>query len=146
MKNLEVRRDSNSQSGSSLESVGVHSLTLSYTLESMKCDSQASFLARTLTNPCFGHKPKVRVAIMELRTHPRTWSEMSECVIWFIVLANTYTWWLLHIFLSCNYACRLDETLNWFLTCVLNYTCNCFHKIGIVPWALFLVYLKTIVQ
>ncbi len=29
---------------------------------------------------------------------------------------------------------------------MLNYTSNCFHKIGIVPWALFLVYLKTIVQ
>jgi len=39
-----------SQSGSSLGSVEAHSLTLSHTLESMKCDSQASFLA----SPCLG--------------------------------------------------------------------------------------------
>jgi hypothetical protein len=41
---------------------GVHSLKLSYTLENMKCDSRASFLARTFASPCLGHKPKVRVA------------------------------------------------------------------------------------
>jgi len=29
----------------------------------MKCDSQASFLACTFANPCFGREPKVRVAI-----------------------------------------------------------------------------------
>jgi hypothetical protein len=28
----------------------------------MKCDSQASLLARTFASPCLGHKPKVRVA------------------------------------------------------------------------------------
>jgi hypothetical protein len=38
---LEVHWDFNSQSGNSLGSVGVHSLTLSYTSKSMKCDSQA---------------------------------------------------------------------------------------------------------
>ncbi len=42
-ENLRVHQDSNPQSGSSLGSVKVHSLTLSYTLGSMKCDSQASF-------------------------------------------------------------------------------------------------------
>ncbi len=40
----------------------VHSLTLSYTLGSMRCDSQASFLARTLVNPYLGREPKARVA------------------------------------------------------------------------------------
>jgi hypothetical protein len=28
----------------------------------MKCDSQASLLAHTFANPCFGHEPKARVA------------------------------------------------------------------------------------
>jgi hypothetical protein len=27
----------------------------------MKCDSQASLLARTFVSPCLGHEPKVRV-------------------------------------------------------------------------------------
>jgi hypothetical protein len=40
-ENSRVYRESNSQSGSSFGSVGVHSLTRSYTLESMKRDSQA---------------------------------------------------------------------------------------------------------
>jgi hypothetical protein len=40
---------------------GGHSLTLSYTPRSMKCDSWASLLARTLVNSYFGHEPKVRV-------------------------------------------------------------------------------------
>ncbi len=49
--------------GSSLGSVGVHSLTFSYTPRSMKCDSQASLLAYTFANLCFDREPKVRVAI-----------------------------------------------------------------------------------
>jgi len=47
--------------------VGVHSLTLSYTPESMKCDSQASLLACTFASPCFGRGPKVRVMTMGTR-------------------------------------------------------------------------------
>jgi len=53
--------DSNSQNGSSLGSVRVHSFTFSYTLESMRCDFWASLLACTLASPCFGYKPKVKV-------------------------------------------------------------------------------------
>jgi hypothetical protein len=34
---------------------------LSYTLESMKCDFEASLLACTFTNPYFGYEPKARV-------------------------------------------------------------------------------------
>jgi len=41
---------------------GVHSLTLSHTFTSIKCDSQASLLAHTFISPCFGHKPKAKVA------------------------------------------------------------------------------------
>ncbi len=57
-----VHRESISQNGSSLGSVNVHSLTLSYTFGSMRCDSRASFLARTLASLCFGCEPKDRVA------------------------------------------------------------------------------------
>jgi hypothetical protein len=42
---------------------GVHSLTLSYIPESMKWDSQASFLACTFVSPYFGREPKTKVAI-----------------------------------------------------------------------------------
>ncbi len=66
-ENLGVHQDSNSQNGSSLGSVKVHSLTLSYTLGSMRCDSRASLLARNLASPYHGRNPKVRVTtIMEL--------------------------------------------------------------------------------
>jgi len=60
--NLGIHRDSNSQSGSSLGSVRVHSVTFSCTPRSMKCDSLASLLACTFASPCLGHEPKVRVA------------------------------------------------------------------------------------
>jgi len=56
-----VHQDSNSLNGSSLESVKVHSLTLSHTPKNMRCDSQAFFLARTLASPYFGREPKARV-------------------------------------------------------------------------------------
>jgi hypothetical protein len=42
--------------------VGVHSLTLSHILGSMKCDS----LARTCTSPCLGHEPKAKVATIRI--------------------------------------------------------------------------------
>jgi len=54
--------DSNSQSGSSLGSVRVHSLTLSYTPRSMRCDSMTSLLAHNLASLCLVCKHKVRVA------------------------------------------------------------------------------------
>jgi len=43
--------------------VKVHSLRLSYTLESMKHDSRASLLAHTLVNPCLGRELKAKVII-----------------------------------------------------------------------------------
>jgi len=63
---LEVHRDSISQSGSCLRSVRVHSLTLSYTPESMWCDSRASSWPTSLQPLCFDHKPKARVATINL--------------------------------------------------------------------------------
>jgi hypothetical protein len=62
-----VHRDSNSQSGSSLGSVRVHSFKLSYVLGSMRCDSWASLLARTFASPCLGHEPKARVATLPIQ-------------------------------------------------------------------------------
>jgi hypothetical protein len=55
-----VHWNSNSQSGSSLGSMRVRSLTLSYIPGSMRCDSRASFLARTLASPCLGREPKAK--------------------------------------------------------------------------------------
>ncbi len=39
-----------------------HTLPHSHTPGSMKCDSQASLLARTFASPCLSREPKVRVA------------------------------------------------------------------------------------
>jgi len=58
--------DFNSQNGSSLGSVKVHSLTLSYTPKNMRCDSRASLLAHTFASPYLGCEPKVRVATITL--------------------------------------------------------------------------------
>jgi hypothetical protein len=46
----------------------VHSFTLSYIHASMKCDSHASFLARTFVNTCLDHKPKARVVTQKVST------------------------------------------------------------------------------
>jgi hypothetical protein len=61
-----IHQDFNSPSGNPLGNVWVHSLTLSYTLGSMKCDSQASFLACTFASLCFGCEPKAKVAIKNI--------------------------------------------------------------------------------
>jgi len=63
-KILGIHQDSSSQNGSSLGSVKVHSLTFSYILKGMRCDSQASLLARTFTSPCLSYEPKARVTTL----------------------------------------------------------------------------------
>jgi hypothetical protein len=60
-KNPKIHQDSNSQNDSSLGNVKEHSLTLSYTPKSMRCDSWASFLAHTFASPCFACEPKAKV-------------------------------------------------------------------------------------
>jgi hypothetical protein len=59
-----VHRGSNSQSGSSLGSVEVHSLTFSHTPRSMKCDSRASLLAHIFVSSYLGHEPEARVVTL----------------------------------------------------------------------------------
>jgi hypothetical protein len=54
--------------------MGVHSLTLSYTPGSMKCDSWDSLLTSTFTNPCLGHKLKVKIVT-------QTNTKFSLCMI-----------------------------------------------------------------
>jgi hypothetical protein len=61
MKIWESIWDSNSQDERSFGSVKVHSLTLFCTPESMRCDSQVSFLACNLASPSLGHEPRARV-------------------------------------------------------------------------------------
>jgi len=46
--------------------VRVHSLTLSSTPGSMRCESWASFLAHTLVSPYLSRKPKAKVVIVSL--------------------------------------------------------------------------------
>jgi hypothetical protein len=111
----EVHQDSNSQSGSSLGSVKVHSFILSYTPKNMKCDSWASLLARTLASPCFGHEPKARVATWFLQHdwNPKTffvWSmqwcwiacetlnNAKKCFfkVFFMIKCLMYKWFLYH--------------------------------------------------
>jgi len=72
--------ESNSQSESSLGSVGVQSLALSHTVENMKCDSQASLLAHTFTRPCLDRKPKVKVTTLVtlVKNRKRQWSHRSS--------------------------------------------------------------------
>jgi len=60
---LGIHWDSNSQSESPLGNVWVHALTPSYTPRNMKCDSQASLIARNLQALTFGREPKAKVAI-----------------------------------------------------------------------------------
>jgi hypothetical protein len=61
MKIQESIWDSNSQHGSSLGSVKVHSLTL-FALPGV-CDvTPGSLLARNLATPCFSREPKAKVA------------------------------------------------------------------------------------
>jgi hypothetical protein len=57
-----LHRDSNSPNGNSLGNVWIHSLTLPYTLRSMKCDSHTSLLARTFARPYLSRKLKAKVA------------------------------------------------------------------------------------
>jgi len=66
-ENLRVYWDSNSQSVNSLGSLRVHSLTLSCTPESMKCDSGASYLVRTFESPYLGREPKAWVVTFRVQ-------------------------------------------------------------------------------
>ncbi len=76
-----IHQDFNSQSGSSLGSVGVHSLTLSHTFEDMKCDSWASLLARTFVSPCLGCEPKVRVATFDMNMYSIVVSKVFGMIV-----------------------------------------------------------------
>jgi hypothetical protein len=90
-------RNFNSQNGSPLGSVWVHSLTLSYTPKRMKCDSQTSLLARTFASPCFSHEPKGRLATCGLipshfLTFHGMWMWVLGCTLgphpWFCLVHN----------------------------------------------------------
>ncbi len=62
------------QSGSSLENVEVHSLTLSHIPRSIKCDSLHSQSAYTFASPCRGRKPKAKVVtIIDLCSINEKW-------------------------------------------------------------------------
>ncbi len=72
MKIWESTRTSNSQSGSSLGSARVHSLTLSFTLRLL-------LLACNLASPSLGRKPKARVAThMNSLRNPKNVFKMKQ--------------------------------------------------------------------
>jgi hypothetical protein len=104
-KNLKVHRDSNSQSKNSLGNVKVHSLTLSYTLGSIKFDSWASLLAHTFVSHCLGLAPKAKVATTYLC--PITYLLFTYPLITYIsisIIEPTYlpTYLIIHYKESCN--------------------------------------------
>jgi len=90
-EHLEVHRDSNSQSGSSLGSVRVYPLTLSCTLESMPHDSYASLLARNLVSPYLGHEPKAKVVTLLVIILLVVISDYSINDYW-----RLFYWWLFY--------------------------------------------------
>jgi len=61
-KNMGVHLVFNFQSGNSLGSVKVHSLTLSHTPKNMKCDFMFSHLVCTFASPCLSCEPKAKIA------------------------------------------------------------------------------------
>ncbi len=67
-----------SQSGSSLGSVGVHSLTLSHTLESMKCDSRASLWPSTSQTLALVMNPRLKLWQM----NSYAWKCFCVCIVY----------------------------------------------------------------
>jgi len=76
-EDLGIHQNSNSQSGSSVGSVEVHSFTLFYTFESMRCNSRASLLAYTFASPCLCHEPKARVGTIMLKKVQLVWTTIN---------------------------------------------------------------------
>jgi hypothetical protein len=99
-----VHRDSNSQSGSSLGSVGVHSLTLTYTLRSMKCDSRALILAHTFASPCLGRELKAGVGTSTMLCYPLSSSFSSSSFLMSnLFVYSAFTLFFLQISTFCLY-------------------------------------------
>jgi len=112
-ENLEIHQDSNSQSGSSLGGVGVHSLTLSHI-------SWASLLARTLASPCFGYEPKARVVIMKIYKTLITGSS-KIFFVQHLLVENLYLWiyykkiktkWYLGIFVTLKFQIKIPNCIS----------------------------------
>jgi hypothetical protein len=82
------------QSGSSLGSVMVHSLTLSCTPGNIRCASQASFLSCTFASPCFSREPKARVVTICMWINGNKKNMISwrfqglECKQWVVVIMS----------------------------------------------------------
>ncbi len=92
-ENLWIHQDSNSQNGSSLGNVEVHSFTFSYIFGNMKCDFRASFLVHIFVSPYFGCKLKAKVVTM--------------CELMYINVPKTF-----HMTLHMNYHVKIMH-INW---------------------------------
>jgi len=127
---LGVHRDSNSQSGSSLGNVRVHSLTLSYTPGNMRCDSRASLLARTLANPCFGCEPKAWVTTYLLRSMVFFITPYYVVVMFIDTFFFLFYWCLLM-----PSWCVLLVFVSTFLLCFVDI---CQHPLIVLYWCLLM--------
>jgi hypothetical protein len=61
--------------------VGVHSLTFSHTFGNMKCDSWASFLARTFVSLNLGCEPKVKVVTLDMNMYSIVFSKVFGVIV-----------------------------------------------------------------
>ncbi len=75
--------------------MGVHSFTFSYIPGSMKCDSQASFLARTLASPCFGCESKATIITHLVVCLFEFWPFLLWKAITFSIIFH-FLWYLMH--------------------------------------------------
>jgi hypothetical protein len=109
-----VHRDSNSKNGNSLRSVRVHSRTLSYTPESMRCDSQPSLLARTFASPklrlwhTFTRRPSKYLSNTFTQPYVNVLGVVNENV--YTIIDHTF----LQIQIN-NWLCVHPKTQNFFL-------------------------------
>jgi hypothetical protein len=102
-----------------IRSVRVHSFTFFYTPGSMRCDSQASFLARTLASPGLGCEPNARVATnfyikfkafaIFFKNHLTRWRSKVHLMPWITIsyppLVATSNW--------CGEKCVTKASQNW---------------------------------
>ncbi len=108
-EDLGVHKDSNSQHGSSLESVRVHSLMFFGTPGSMQCASWGSLLAYHFAKLCLGYKPKVRVVtILEDNSNTKQNKFNVFCPCYGRTIPHN-SWWI----------CSTIKPINFLSSCLI---------------------------
>jgi NADPH-dependent 7-cyano-7-deazaguanine reductase QueF-like protein len=83
----------------------------------MRCDSHVSLLAHTLTSPCLGHEPKVKVATIVVVCDSTYTMESKDELVFFYFSFIQYL-----LSFETNVSCDLSKTINEIL--VANVTCD----------------------